>query len=68
MCNNLGQFVSWPFRQCRRPPKDEHKVAELARSYTTEAIETLVHLMRNGKDESARNSRADPSRQWLGQA
>ena len=32
-------------------PKDEHKVAELARSYTVEAVETLVDLMRNGKDE-----------------
>ena len=27
-------------------PKDEHKVAELARSYTVEAVETLVDLMR----------------------
>ena len=28
-------------------PKDEHKVAELARSYTVEAVETLVDLMRH---------------------
>ena len=30
-------------------PKDEHKVAELARSYTVEAVETLVDLMRHSK-------------------
>ena len=28
-------------------PKDEYKVAELARSYTVEAVETLVDLMRH---------------------
>ena len=38
--------------------RDEHKVAELARSYTTEAIDTLVHLMRNGKDERVRGTAA----------
>ena len=32
-------------------PKDEHRVAELARSYTVEAIDTLVELMPDGKDE-----------------
>ena len=31
--------------------RDEQKVAELARSYTREAIETLVELMRRGNDE-----------------
>ena len=35
-------------------PKDEHRVAELARSYTLEAIDTLVELMREGKDERVR--------------
>ena len=30
-------------------PKDEHRVAELARSYTLEAIDTLVELMRDGQ-------------------
>ena len=28
---------------------DEHRVADLARSYTVEAINTLVELMRDGK-------------------
>ena len=39
-------------------PRDEQKVAELARSYTTEAIETLVELMRSGNDERVRGTAA----------
>ena len=39
-------------------PKDEARVAELARSYTSEAVETLVHLMRHGKDERVRGTAA----------
>ena len=31
-------------------PKDEYRVAELARSYTVEAIETLADLMLNDKE------------------
>ena len=37
-------------------PKDEHKVAELARSYTIEAVETLVDLMRHSKDDRVRGT------------
>ena len=33
-------------------------VAELARSYTTEAINTLVDLMRHGKDDRVRGTAA----------
>ena len=58
MRNNLGQFVSGYSGNAGGRPKDEHKVAELARSYTTEAIDTLVHLMRNGKDERVRGTAA----------
>ena len=58
MRNNLGQFVSGHSGNAGGRPKDEHKVAELARSYTTEAIDTLVHLMRNGKDERVRGTAA----------
>ena len=39
-------------------PKDEARVAELARRYTSEAIETLVHLMRHGRDERVRGTAA----------
>ena len=39
-------------------PKDEHRVAELARSYTLEAIDTLVELMRDGKDDRVRGAAA----------
>ena len=38
-------------------PKDEARV-ELARSYTSEAVETLVHLMRHGRDERVRGTAA----------
>ena len=37
-------------------PKDEFKVAELARSYTAEAVETLVDLMRHSKDDRVRGT------------
>ena len=37
-------------------PKDEARVAELARSYTSEAIDTLVDLMRHGRDERVRGT------------
>ena len=39
-------------------PRDEQKVAELARFYTTEAIDTLVALMRYGKDDRVRGTAA----------
>ena len=39
-------------------PKDEYRVAELARSYTLEAIDTLVELMRDSKDERVRGTAA----------
>ena len=39
-------------------PRDEQKVAELARSYTREAIETLADLMRSDNDERVRGTAA----------
>ncbi|MDG2494914.1 MAG: HEAT repeat domain-containing protein [Alphaproteobacteria bacterium] len=39
-------------------PKDEHNIAALARSYSTEAIETLVDLMRNARDDRVRGTAA----------
>jgi hypothetical protein len=51
MRNALGQFVVGHTGNAGGRPKDEYKVAELARSYTLEALETLVELMRSGKSE-----------------
>ena len=58
MRNNLGQFISGHSGNAGGRPKDEHKVAELARSFTTEAIDTLVALMRAGKDDRVRGTAA----------
>ena len=58
MRNHRGQFIPGHSGNTGGRPKDEHKVAELARSYTTEAINTLVYLMRDGKDERVRGTAA----------
>jgi hypothetical protein len=53
-----GQFLPGQSGNPGGRPKDVHRVAELARSYTVEAIETLVDLMRHGKDERVRGTAA----------
>ena len=53
-----GQFVPGQSGNPGGRPKDEHRVAELARFYTLEAIKTLVELMRAGKDERIRGTAA----------
>ena len=53
-----GQFAPGHSGNPGGRPKDEHRVAELARSYTLEAIDTLVELMRDGKDERIRGTAA----------
>ena len=58
MRNTSGQFLKGHSGNAGGRPKDEHKVAELARSFTTEAIDTLVELMRSGKDERVRGTAA----------
>jgi len=37
---------------------DEHDIADLDRLYRVEAIDTLVELMRDGKDERVRGTAA----------
>ena len=53
-----GQFVPGQSGNPGGRPKDEHRVAELALSYTVEAIDILVELMRDGKDERIRGTAA----------
>jgi hypothetical protein len=53
-----GQFAPGQSGNPGGRPKDEHRVAELARSFTLEAIDTLVELMRDGKDERVRGTAA----------
>ena len=53
-----GQFAPGQSGNPGGRPKDDHRVAELARSYTLEAIETLVELMRHGKDERVQGTAA----------
>ena len=53
-----GQFAPGQSGNPGGRPKDEHRVAELARSYTLEAIDTLVELLREGKDERVRGTAA----------
>jgi len=56
--NKSGQFAPGSSGNPGGRPKDEARVAELARSYTAEAIETLVTLMRYGKDDRVRGTAA----------
>ena len=56
--NKSGQFLPGTSGNPGGRPKDEARVAELARSYTSEAIDTLVDLMRNGRDERVRGTAA----------
>ena len=58
MRNQIGQFAKGHSGNAGGRPRDEYKVAELARSYTTEAIDTLVDLMRHGKDDRVRGTAA----------
>ena len=56
--NHLGHFSPGHSGNPGGRPRDKHKLAELARSYTSEAVETLVELMRFGKDERVRGTAA----------
>lgn len=56
--SKLGQFLPGQSGNPGGRPKDEYRVGELARSYTLEAIKTLLDLIRHGKDERVRGTAA----------
>ena len=56
--DSTGRFRAGHSGNAGGRPRDENKVAELARSHTTEAIDTLVDLMRHGKDDRVRGTAA----------
>jgi hypothetical protein len=58
MRDKSGRFVKGYSGNAGGRPKDERNIAALARSYSTEAIETLVELMRNARDDRVRGTAA----------
>ena len=58
MRDKSGRFLKGHSGNAGGRPKDEHNIAALARSYSTEAIETLVGLMRNARDDRVRGTAA----------
>lgn len=58
MRDDKGHFIAGYSGNPGGRPKDAEKVAELARSYTNEALDTLVGIMRNGKDDRVRGTAA----------
>lgn len=54
--SSKGQFLPGFSDNPGGHPKDEFKVAELARSYTLEAVKTLVDLMRHSTDDMVRGT------------
>jgi len=58
MRDKSGRFVKGYSGNAGGRPKDENNIAELARSYSTEAIDTLVDIMRSAKDDRVRGTAA----------
>ena len=58
MRDKSGRFVKGYSGNAGGRPRDEHNIAALARSYSTEAIETLVDLKRNARDDRVRGTAA----------
>ena len=56
--DSSGRFRAGHSGNAGGRPRDEYKVAELARSYTNEAIDTLVGLMRQAKGNRVRGTAA----------
>ena len=58
MCDKAGRFVKGYSGNVGGRPKDELNITALARSYSTEAIETLGELMRKARDDRVRSTAA----------
>ena len=58
MRDKSGRFMKGHSGNAGGRPKDEHNIAALAQSYSMEAIETLVELMRNARDDRVRGTAA----------
>ena len=58
MRDKSGRFMKGHSGNAGGRPKDEHNIAALARSYSTEAIETLVELMCDARDDRVRGTAA----------
>jgi hypothetical protein len=58
MRDKSGRFLKGYSGNAGGRPKDELNIAALARSYSTEAIKTLVDLMRNARDDRVRGTAA----------
>ena len=58
MRDKSGRFLKGYSGNAGGRPKDEHNIAALAPSYSTEAVETLVELMRNARDDRVRGTAA----------
>ena len=56
MPTKTGQFAPGSFGNPVGRSKNEARFAELARSHTIEAIDTLRELMRHGKDDRVRGT------------
>ena len=56
MRDNSGRFRKGHRGRAGGRPKEEHNIAALARIYSTEAVETLVELMRYSRDDRVRGA------------
>ena len=56
MRDKSGRFVKGYSGNAGGRPKDEHNIAALARSYSTQAVETLMDLLHNARDDRVRGT------------
>ena len=58
MRDKSGRFMNGYSGNTSGWPKDEQNITALAQSYSTEAIGTLVELMRSARDDRVRGTAA----------